>query len=81
MDQGGEHARPRGADRMAEGDTAAVDVDLGPVPPILGQGVAIGEYLRGERTEESLLPTLSAKLWQYARRQKSWLRKLGHAVS
>jgi len=41
----------------------------------------IGEYLRGERTEESLLPTLSAKLWQYARRQKSWLRKLGHAVS
>jgi tRNA dimethylallyltransferase len=41
----------------------------------------IGEYLRGERTEESLLPTLSAKLWQYARRQKSWLRKLGHAAA
>jgi len=36
----------------------------------------IGEYLRGERIEESLLPTLSAKLWQYARRQKAWLRKL-----
>lgn len=36
----------------------------------------VGEYLRGERTEESLLPTLSAKLWQYARRQKAWLRKL-----
>lgn len=36
----------------------------------------IGEFLRGERTEESLLPTLSAKLWQYARRQKAWLRKL-----
>lgn len=38
----------------------------------------VGEYLRDERSEESLLPTLSAKLWQYARRQKAWLRKLGH---
>jgi tRNA dimethylallyltransferase len=37
----------------------------------------IGEYLRGERSEESLMPALSAKLWQYARRQKAWLRKLG----
>lgn len=36
----------------------------------------IGEYLRGERDEASLLPTLSAKLWQYAKRQKAWLRKL-----
>ncbi len=36
----------------------------------------VGEYLRGERTQESLLPALSAKLWQYARRQKAWLRKL-----
>ena len=36
----------------------------------------VGEFLREERTEESLLPTLSAKLWQYARRQKAWLRKL-----
>jgi tRNA dimethylallyltransferase len=41
----------------------------------------VGEYLRGERDEASLLPTLSAKLWQYARRQKAWLRKLGHGVS
>ena len=41
----------------------------------------VGEFLRGERTEESLLPTLSAKLWQYARRQKAWLRKLGHQMS
>ncbi|MEK7157355.1 MAG: tRNA (adenosine(37)-N6)-dimethylallyltransferase MiaA [Patescibacteria group bacterium] len=41
----------------------------------------VGEYLRGERDETSLLPTLSAKLWQYARRQKAWLRKLGHPVS
>ncbi len=40
----------------------------------------VGEYLRGERTESSLLPTLSAKLWQYARRQKAWLRKLGHSL-
>lgn len=36
----------------------------------------VGEFLRKERTEKSLLPTLSAKLWQYARRQKAWLRKL-----
>ncbi|MCX6787500.1 MAG: tRNA (adenosine(37)-N6)-dimethylallyltransferase MiaA [Candidatus Kaiserbacteria bacterium] len=36
----------------------------------------VGEFLRGERSEDSLLPTLSAKLWQYARRQKAWLRKL-----
>lgn len=36
----------------------------------------VGEFLRGERDEKSLLPALSAKLWQYARRQKAWLRKL-----
>ncbi|HUY62776.1 MAG TPA: tRNA (adenosine(37)-N6)-dimethylallyltransferase MiaA [Candidatus Paceibacterota bacterium] len=36
----------------------------------------VGECLRGERSEESLLPALSAKLWQYARRQKAWLAKL-----
>lgn len=41
----------------------------------------VGEYLRGERDEASLLPTLSAKLWQYARRQKAWLRKLGIFIS
>lgn len=36
----------------------------------------VGEYLRDERTEESLLPALTAKLFQYARRQEAWLRKL-----
>ncbi len=36
----------------------------------------VGEYLRGERSEDSMFPALSAKLWQYARRQKAWLRKL-----
>lgn len=36
----------------------------------------IGEYLRGEREETSLLPALSSKLWHYARHQKSWIRKL-----
>ncbi|HET9641671.1 MAG TPA: tRNA (adenosine(37)-N6)-dimethylallyltransferase MiaA [Candidatus Paceibacterota bacterium] len=36
----------------------------------------VGEYLRGERDEASLLPALSAKLKQYARRQRAWLRKL-----
>lgn len=36
----------------------------------------VGEYLRGERTEDSLLSALSIKLWHYAREQKKWLRKL-----
>lgn len=36
----------------------------------------VGEFLRGERAVASLLPALSAKLWQYVRRQKAWLRKL-----
>jgi tRNA dimethylallyltransferase len=37
----------------------------------------IGEYLRGERSQDSLLPTLTSRLWHYARHQKAWLRKLG----
>lgn len=41
----------------------------------------IGEYLRAERDEASLIPTLKAKLWHYARRQKAWLRKLNDTVS
>lgn len=36
----------------------------------------IGEYLRGERTEDSLLPALSSALWRYARQQKAWLKRL-----
>jgi tRNA dimethylallyltransferase len=36
----------------------------------------VGEYLRGERGEESLLSTLSSKVWHYARHQKAWLRRL-----
>jgi len=36
----------------------------------------IGEYLRGERSEESLLPALSSRLWRYARQQKAWLKRL-----
>ena len=36
----------------------------------------VGEYLRSERSEDSLLPTLEVRLWHYARRQKAWLRKL-----
>ena len=39
-----------------------------------------GEFLRDERTEASLLPALSAKLWHYARRQKAWLRKLNNEI-
>ena len=38
----------------------------------------VGEYLRGELEEGLLFTTLSNKLWQYARHQKQWLRKLGH---
>ena len=41
---------------------------------------AIGEYLRGERSEESLLPALSARVYQYARRQKAWLRKFPEPI-
>ncbi len=41
----------------------------------------IGEFLRGERSEASLLPTLSSRLWQYARQQKKWLRRLPVAKS
>lgn len=37
----------------------------------------VGEFLRGELQEEALLPRLSSKLWQYARHQKAWLKKLG----
>jgi tRNA dimethylallyltransferase len=36
----------------------------------------IGEYLREERSKDSLHTALSSKLWHYARRQKAWLRKL-----
>jgi tRNA dimethylallyltransferase len=36
----------------------------------------VGEYLRGEREYESLIPTLSSRLWHYARHQKQWLRRL-----
>ena len=36
----------------------------------------VGEYLRGERSEDSLLPSLSTRVWHYARHQKAWLRKL-----
>lgn len=36
----------------------------------------VGEFLRGERDEDSLLPSLSSKLWGYARQQKAWIRKL-----
>lgn len=54
--------------REAVGDTRLNELGL--------EYKIIGEFLRNERTEDSLLPTLSAKLWQYARRQKAWLRKL-----
>lgn len=36
----------------------------------------IGEFLRDERSEESLLPTLTSKVWHYARQQRAWLRKM-----
>lgn len=36
----------------------------------------VGEYLRGERSEDSLQQVLSSRLWHYARHQKAWLRRL-----
>lgn len=36
----------------------------------------VGEFLRGERMQDSILPTLSSRLWRFATRQKAWLRKL-----
>lgn len=51
----------------------------------------LGEFLRNEvsNTEcwtlgseaSKLLPALSAKLWQYARHQKSWLKKLSREIT
>ena len=41
----------------------------------------VGEYLRGERAEDTLIPTLSSKLWHYARHQKQWLRRLMENVA
>ncbi|MCR4333756.1 MAG: tRNA (adenosine(37)-N6)-dimethylallyltransferase MiaA [Patescibacteria group bacterium] len=50
------------------------------VGEFLNLGVGPLSSLRGP-TPKLLLEKLSAKLWQYARRQKAWLRKLGHGVS
>lgn len=36
----------------------------------------VGEYLRGERKEDTLLESLTSALWQYARKQRAWVRKL-----
>ena len=36
----------------------------------------VGAYLKGELPETELFPTLLAKLSQYARRQRAWMRKL-----
>jgi len=36
----------------------------------------VGEYLKGERNEDSLIPALSNALWHLARQQKQWLKKL-----
>jgi tRNA dimethylallyltransferase len=40
----------------------------------------VGEYLRGECAEDILIPTLTSKLWQLARSQRKWLRKLKKEV-
>lgn len=40
----------------------------------------IGEYLRGERSQATLLPALSTRLWRYAKQQKKWLKKLSSAL-
>src|SRR5579884_3421072 len=45
VDEGGEDAGAAGADGMAKGDGAAVDIDAGPVPV---EFFAVGEGLGGE---------------------------------
>lgn len=63
--------------REAVGDTRLNELGL--------EYKIVGEFLSSSakttedaaRLKETLLPVLSAKLWQYARRQKAWLRKLG----
>ncbi len=66
--------------REAVGDTRLNELGL--------EYKIVGEFLNlevglpiGSPTSKLLLSTLSAKLWQYARRQKAWLRKLGHSMS
>ena len=66
--------------REAVGDTRLNELGL--------EYKIVGEFLNlevglpiGSPTSKLLLSTLSAKLWQYARRQKAWLRKLGHPMS
>ena len=36
----------------------------------------VGEYLDGVHTKEALVEVLTSALWQYARRQRAWVRKL-----
>lgn len=48
---------------------------------IVGEFLRLPACLQVANAKEFLLPILSAKLWQYARRQKAWLRKLGHPMS
>lgn len=72
--------------REAVGDTRLNE--LGLEYRIVGEFINLDRNLEveppsslGGSTSKLLLETLSAKLWQYARRQKAWLRKLGHPMS
>ena len=48
IDQGRQYARAACAKRMSQCDRAAVDVDLVPVPALVGEGVTIRQHLRGK---------------------------------
>lgn len=63
-----ESSSPDAATAASRGDTRLSEFGL--------EYRVVGEFLRGEREEASILPALRAQLWQYARRQKAWLRKL-----
>ena len=65
-----EGGSPDASSDASKGDTRLSELGL--------EYKIVGEYLRAGGTERSevLLSALSAKLWQYARHQKAWLRKL-----
>lgn len=52
---------------------AGIDTEL---PPMRAVGYReVRAYLAGELEKEALLPAIAARTWQYARRQRTWLRR------
>ena len=69
-----EQALTRGL--IPEVERVAAEVGAGRLNELGLEYKIVGEYLRGELAQAKLLPALSSKLAQYARRQRAWLRKL-----